>query len=204
MREIVKWWSFWLLLGAALYAVGCDSEVNTAGVRRGSAVLQDSGIDTQAAPALDAQEFSGIDTSPTPTPTDVDVLARDAGVSDATPSVLACPTVTVQPPPVGASESARWSATVQATSTDGFCFKTCDTPILGVTWKGFAGRTLTVNGTVVYLIGADGKINSDAGSTETAAALTGLAAAGLRTFQVSAGSSAAATFSWFGATAACL
>jgi hypothetical protein len=198
MREVLKWWLFWIMLCGALCLVGCESGTShfhlfvqsDGGVR--NAVDVGNAIDAQGVVMEDARFSPPLDA----------YFVTDAVRESAPDTTPACPTVTVQPPPAGTPADTRWGATVQATSTDGFCFKTCDTPIFGLTWKGFAGRTLTVNGTAVYLVGVDGKINSDTGATETVA--TPIGASGLRTFQVSAGSSATASFSWAGGSVACL
>jgi hypothetical protein len=120
-----------------------------------------------------------------------------------------CPTMTVQAPPPGSSEFTRWSVTVQATSTDGFCFKTCDT-FYGFNWHSFAGRTLTVNGTQLVFFStlsgtlcANGQCSGDLSEGGVIRPVLPAAINGGYTFQVSAGSSASASFLWAGGSVAC-
>ncbi|MBN2575788.1 MAG: hypothetical protein JXP73_14575 [Deltaproteobacteria bacterium] len=195
---------------------GLPADATAADAGDGAGFIVDSGMATDhpadvglevvdaAPPVSDTSPVIKLDVQPTTldaTPPFPDTAPDVSDTHPAPDTAPDCPTVTVQRPPDGSPEGTRWAATVQATSTDGFCFKTCDTPIFAVTWKSFSGRTLTVNGNAVYLVGVDGKTNADTGTTETPpSAITGT---GLRTFQVSAGASASASFTWYGGSIAC-
>jgi hypothetical protein len=165
MKTIIRWYLPWFALFALIYLLcGCDAEGVPPGVEMPDAA---AGVEAPAVPfhgpraGLDAGSAPDVERTPDAVPvvpgtdaepgTDAVPVAPkpDAGVGVgievSTPP--SCPVVTAQPPPTGSPSDLRWSVTVQAASTDAFCFKTCDTPIWAMSWKSLNGRTVTVNGT---------------------------------------------------------
>jgi hypothetical protein len=140
------------------------------------------------------------------------LLLADSGVAVDTKSVVdtkpqpdleTCPSITTQKPADPYNTTALWSVTVHATSPDGFCFKTCDTPIFSVAWTNFDGRTVTVNGKPFQLV-SPLCLQTVAGCGSTGVIEGATFPGGELTFRVSAGQSTAATFLWTGGSKECL
>jgi hypothetical protein len=186
-------YSLWILIALAVYLVGCDS--STAGLqtvdppRLGPAPRLDAGTDT--GDLLDTR----------PSPPDTWTAALDT--QPAPDTAPACPTVTVQLDPA----SAAWTATVKATTTGEFCFRTCDT-VSGIGWTDFLGRKVSVNEQATSIPFIDpqasdgyqglnngGRANITFGSVERIG--------GAYNVRVSAGAYANATIIWHGTSAAC-
>lgn len=155
--------------------------------------------DLQVADAQTVPDLLGLDALPL-----LDTFSMDTkSTLDQKPGsdVIDCPIVTVQKPSDPYS-TLRWSVTVKATSTAGFCFKTCDTPIFSFGWDAFTDRTLTINGKPFALLGpicqqtAGGCVSM--GSLEIPSVPSGMLI-----FQVSAGSSSTAAFTWTGGSNSC-
>lgn len=211
MKKVFRWYLMWivaglligllgLLSGCAEEEVGGVDDVQPVVPYRGPRAGWDTGAPDahpgrEVQQALDVGALLVIDAVPAVPETGAGVDFEVAAQSDTAP---VCPVVAAVLPP-NAGEFIRPSVTVQATSTDGFCFQICDTALWGMSWKGFSGRTVTVNETALILGSIDPisglVLQPDTGGGEPGTLATPLPRPldGRYTFRISAGSSASAS-----------
>jgi hypothetical protein len=203
MLNVLKWWAFWLALGALLCVFGCSAD--TSGLApsvgyRGPVVGFDAGtgIDTQAAVDTQTPQMSDALIS-----TDLFVATDLSAETHKMPEAAidtqpACPTVTVQLNPT----TLTWTARASATTTDAFCFRTCDM-VSGIGWMDFLGRKITINGQATSFPFIDPANAADLNAGGRANTGFGTQVDGAYNVQVSAGLHANATVIWHGVSVLC-